>query len=184
MPWNLPNVLILVRIALIFPIVYLLFADHIANHAIYSLILFCIAALTDFVDGWMARRYQLITTFGKYADPIADKLLVLVTLFAFAALGEIAALWAWIIMAREVGIMLLRIYAGRQGIVISARWSGKIKTTTQIALVVGLFILLQWDLGLFGTIARGLLIFAAVASTILSGLEYLYKSRSLFKTAT
>lgn len=147
-----------------------------------ALILFVLAALTDALDGHIARKYNLITDFGKFLDPIADKLLVTAALLALMTVKTVYAWAAMIILIREFVITGMRLVAGGKGIVIAAGKLGKLKTVFQ---TVALTVLLaapvfpasaQKTVYIIGDVIMA----AAVALTIVSGVEYLYKNRSVF----
>ena len=184
MPLNLPNLFTLTRIALTPLFLLFLFSENIPHHVLISLVIFSIGALTDWIDGRLARSRGQITNFGKIVDPIADKLLVLSALFAFMILDQIQDLWIWVIVARELLVTGLRAFAATRNEIISASILGKWKTASQFALIIALFITYSWDLGSFGLAAKQILTFFTVAITLLSGFEYLYKSRSLFRATS
>ena len=149
---NLPNKLTLTRIILV-PIVFILMLElpwqwasgynafiNSVTGRVLVLILFVIAALTDFFDGRIARKYNLITNFGKFMDPLADKLLVLAVFLAFVPTGRLHAFLFFIILARELIITGLRQIAMEQGVVIAASVWGKWKTTFQMLAIIALMI--------------------------------------------
>jgi len=149
--------------------------------ALISLLVFIIAASTDALDGHIARKNNLVTDFGKFLDPIADKLLVTAALLALAA-ADVTYVWAtMIILIREFAITGLRLVAGTKGIVIAAGSLGKIKTVFQTA---ALSVLLAAPV-FSGTVADviyiigDVLMIIAVILTIVSGIEYLYKNRKV-----
>ena len=179
---NLPNKITVSRILLIpvFLLVYLLqpFSD-IANTWL-ALCLFVVAAATDALDGYLARRLNLISNFGKLIDPLADKILVCSVLVAFTATGAVPA-WATIlIIAREFYISGFRQLALEQNLVMAATSLGKAKTIFQIALI--LYILLPFDNLIFAPVTWALII-AAVVFTLWSGLDYTVKNLHVFRGA-
>lgn len=101
-----------------------------------ALVLFCMASFTDFVDGYIARKYNQITDFGKFIDPLADKLLVCAALLIFVDQGKMSGVLAFLILAREFMITSLRTVAMGKGKVMAAAWTGKVKTCVQIAAIV------------------------------------------------
>ena len=115
-----------------------------------ALILFCLASVTDFLDGYVARKYNQVTDFGKFVDPLADKLLVTAALVIFVERGLFAAWMVFVILAREFIITSLRNVAAAKGQVMAAAWSGKVKTCVQIA---GIIILFLYAIGMGDTIA-------------------------------
>lgn len=132
------NKITLARIALIpFFVYFALQGDPISD--VFALILFGIASATDFLDGYIARKYNQVTDFGKFVDPLADKLLVTAALVIFVERGLLAAWMVFIILAREFIITSLRNVAAAKGKVMAAAWSGKVKTCVQIGGIVVLF---------------------------------------------
>lgn len=105
-----------------------------------ALVLFCVASFTDFLDGYVARKYNQVTDFGKFVDPLADKLLVTAALLVFIEKGLFAAWMVFIILAREFIITSLRIVAANKGRVLAATWTGKVKTCVQIGGVILIFL--------------------------------------------
>jgi len=152
---------------------------------------FVIASLTDLADGKIARKYNLVTNFGKFADPLADKLLVCAALIALCALGKLGnpILGAWaafIIIAREFIVTGVRLVAAAEGKVIAAGMSGKIKTTIQmITIVYILFSEFIISIGLpvlISDILANVLVIASVVMTVYSGAEYIIQNKSLLDT--
>ena len=139
-----------------------------------AFILFVIASLTDFLDGQIARRCNLVTNFGKFMDPLADKLLVCSALILFTAEGALPAWYVIIIIAREFVISGFRLVASDAGIVIAASMWGKWKTTVQIILCIVL-ILPKLPL-LLGSAIVGLISLVAILLTIISLADYMYKN--------
>lgn len=111
---------------------------------VIALVLFCLASVTDFLDGYIARKYNQVTDFGKFVDPLADKLLVTAALVIFVERGLFAAWMVFIILAREFIITSLRNVAAAKGQVMAAAWSGKVKTCVQIAGIIILFFYAIW----------------------------------------
>ncbi|WNX84829.1 CDP-diacylglycerol--glycerol-3-phosphate 3-phosphatidyltransferase [Agathobaculum sp. NTUH-O15-33] len=107
-----------------------------ASMQIAALVLFCVASFTDFLDGYVARKYNQVTDFGKFVDPLADKLLVTAALLIFIEKGIFPAWMVFIILAREFIITSLRIVAANKGRVLAATWTGKVKTCVQIAGII------------------------------------------------
>jgi CDP-diacylglycerol---glycerol-3-phosphate 3-phosphatidyltransferase len=132
---------------------------------------FALVAFTDGLDGYIARRRQQVTTFGKLMDPLADKLLVIAALVALVSLDRLAAWVAMVIIARELAVTALRTIAADQGVVIAASWLGKVKTALQVAAIVALIV---WDPA---PLAVDLLVYAAVAMTVISGADYFFGLR-------
>lgn len=134
------NKITLVRIAMIpFFVVFALMDGW--QWQLAALVLFCAASFTDFLDGYIARKYNQVTDFGKFVDPLADKLLVTAALVIFVGQGLLASWMVFIILAREFIITSLRNVAAAKGQVMAAAWSGKVKTCVQIAGVILIFLL-------------------------------------------
>ncbi|UJA21792.1 CDP-diacylglycerol--glycerol-3-phosphate 3-phosphatidyltransferase [Thermoleophilia bacterium SCSIO 60948] len=170
---NLPNILTIGRIFLI-PVIVVLILGGWEWGDEAGAILFALAAATDGLDGYIARRNQDVTTFGKLMDPLADKLLIVAVLIALVSLDEVAAWVAMIIIARELAITGLRSLAAEQGIVIAASWMGKVKTSLQILAIL----LLIWLGG--DELWVELVVYAAVAATLISGADYFFDMRRVF----
>lgn len=175
--FNVPNLITLTRIALV-PVFVLALLSRIQYGEIWAALLFVIGAATDGVDGYVARRYNQITTVGKLMDPLADKLLVAAALIALVELGSLSTWVVLVILGREFAVTGLRALAAADGLVISASGWGKLKTTLQVIAIT--MVMLQnmqlYDplrdlLRLLGPWAIGV----AVAVTIWSGLDYLWR---------
>jgi len=175
-PLNLPNTLTLLRILAV-PVVVVALLDETPNGDTIAAIVFALAALTDGLDGWIARSRDAITTFGKLMDPIADKLLVTAALVSLVSLGRCPAWVAMVIIAREFAVTGLRGVAAEQGVVIQASWMGKVKTILQIAAVFGLIAADPSPLGV------DLLVYAAAAMTVISGVDYFFGFRRMLDEA-
>lgn len=175
---NLPNALTFLRVLLIPAIVFFLLAPQ-PGGPLIALVLFVIAALSDAIDGYIARRRQGETALGKIADPIADKLLVMAVLLVFVELQQISSVPVMILLAREFLVTGLRIVAGAQGVVVGALCSGKLKTVSQIALVLVLIGRLAFDAP--SDLLITVLLYLAVAISVISGTEYFYRCRTVFK---
>jgi CDP-diacylglycerol--glycerol-3-phosphate 3-phosphatidyltransferase len=184
---NLPNKLTLMRMILI-PIFTLLlvfnwpagavsvFGEPVATSWFVGVIIFIVACLTDFADGQIARRNHLVTNFGKFADPLADKLLVMTAFIFLAVRGSVPAWGVAIILWRELAVTGLRLLLAGTGEVMAAAWPGKIKTNAQMFAIIFL---------MFNNFGLGLridliLFYLAVFFTIYSGTEYFYKNRGVF----
>jgi CDP-diacylglycerol--glycerol-3-phosphate 3-phosphatidyltransferase len=136
-PLNVPNVLTLVRILLV-PVLVVALLQTTPHGSTVAAIVFALAAVTDGVDGWIARRSRSITTFGKVMDPIADKLLIAAALISLVSLNRLDAWVAMVIIAREFAVSGLRVAAGQQGAIIPANRLGKVKTVLQVGMVLAL----------------------------------------------
>lgn len=170
---NLPNKLTLLRVVLIPVFVVLLLLEGGQNYTlrIAALIVFCIASFTDFLDGQIARRNNLVTNFGKFMDPLADKLLVCSALICMIELGQLPSWYVIIVIAREFIISGFRLVAADNGIVIAASWWGKFKTTFQMLTVI----LLILNIPALHTVT---MIIAGIAFvlTLVSLLDYIAKN--------
>ena len=170
---NLPNKLTLLRVVLIPVFVVLLLLEGGQNDTlrIAALIVFCFASFTDFLDGQIARRNNLVTNFGKFMDPLADKLLVCSALICMIELGQRPSWYVITVIAREFIISGFRLVAADNGIVIAASWWGKFKTTFQMLTVI----LLILNIPALHTVT---LIIAGVAFvlTLVSLLDYIAKN--------
>ena len=110
------------------------------TNTIIALILFCVASFTDFLDGYVARKYNQVTDFGKFVDPLADKLLVTSALVLFVEQGAMAGWMVCVIIARELIITSLRVVAANKGRVLAATWTGKVKTCVQIGGIIAIYL--------------------------------------------
>ena len=181
---NTPNKLTLLRIVLI-P-VFVVFALLRAQWAQYvALLIYILACITDMLDGRIARARNLVTNFGKFADPIADKLLVMSALVVLVASGRMPA-WVCIVMlAREFIISGLRLVAAGNGRVIAAGKLGKLKTVFQMSATIALMLLVPVTgkalLGRFGVVLANVLMYIATVLTIVSGAEYILNNRDCIR---
>ena len=170
---NLPNKLTLLRVVLIPVFVVLLLLEGGQNYTlrIAALIVFCAASFTDFLDGQIARRNHLVTNFGKFMDPLADKLLVCSALICMIELGQLPSWYVITVIAREFIISGFRLVAADNGIVIAASWWGKFKTTFQMLTVI----LLILNIPALHTVT---MIIAGIAFvlTLVSLLDYIAKN--------
>lgn len=170
---NTPNKLTLMR-TLMVPIFVLCMYMDFNNSRIVATIIFAIASFTDFLDGYLARRDNLVTNFGKFADPLADKILVCSAMIMLVSSGEMPALGVIIIIAREFTITGFRIIAASENITIAASPLGKFKTVTQlisnILLLTGIESLRPIGMGIF---------YLAVVFTVISGADYLIKNKKV-----
>ena len=144
---NIPNALTLLRIVLAFFVLFFLTASQSQKAVYYGLILFLTAAFTDYLDGALARKKGLVNHFGQIMDPVADKLLIILTLSAFCYLRVVQGWMVGLIMLRELVITALRIQALTRGSVIAAKDAGKIKTFSQMGAIMILFFVLIYTTG-------------------------------------
>lgn len=175
---NLPNKITIFRVCMI-P-VFLLFylVDAIPYHNIAALAVFIIACLSDAADGHIARKYHLITNFGKFMDPLADKLLVCTALLCFLDNGTIPLLVVIVIIAREFVISGFRLVASDSGLVLAASYWGKFKTASQMVMCI--LLILHFDFAWFSVLEM-VFIWLSFALTIISLLDYLIKNRSVIR---
>lgn len=171
---NLPNKLTLLRIIAIPVFIVVLMMGH----RYIATIIFIAAALTDMLDGHIARKYNLVTNFGKLMDPLADKLLVMAALVCLVELGNVAGWMVIVILAREFAVTGLRQVAAAEGIVIAAGITGKIKTITQM-IAIPLLLLDNWPCRYIGIPLDEIFLWIAVVMTIISGIEYIVKNKQL-----
>jgi CDP-diacylglycerol---glycerol-3-phosphate 3-phosphatidyltransferase len=169
-PLNLPNLLTLLRILAV-PVIVVALLGETPNGDALAAGVFALAALTDGLDGYIARRRRDVTTFGKLMDPLADKVLIIAALVSLVSLGRLAAWVAMVIIARELAVTGLRAVAAEQGVVIAASWLGKLKTALQISAV---FALIIWNPS---PLAVDVLVYVAVAATAISGADYFFGLR-------
>lgn len=175
---NLPNKLTLFRIFLI-PVFIIVMMINIPNKFLIACMIFIIASVTDAMDGHIARKYNLITDFGKFMDPLADKLLVISALTTMIEFDLVAAWMVIIIVARELTVSILRAIAAADGKVIAASSGGKLKTISQMIAIVVL--LLAAETGNVLLLDTGkIIILIATLLTLYSGWEYIYINRNLF----
>jgi CDP-diacylglycerol--glycerol-3-phosphate 3-phosphatidyltransferase len=181
--WNLPNILTLMRIAAI-PLLAVLLISPSKCAGFWAAALFAIASITDWLDGYLARRMGIVTIFGKFLDPIADKLIVMAALIMLLPFNRVPAWMALVIIGREIIITGLRGIASTEGIVIAASDLGKFKTIFQIVAILGL--LLHYDYHWFFSINHPYLyvnmhnvgmfyLWIATVITIWSGVDYMVR---------
>lgn len=176
---NLPNKLTLFRVVLIPFFVFFLLAPYFEGYGNYiAVAIFIVASITDFLDGKIARKYNLVTNFGKFMDPLADKLLVCSALICLIQLELIPAWVVIIIIAREFIISGFRLVASDNGVVIAASYWGKFKTVFQMLTVIVL--ILNIPNKVF-TILGTVLIYVSLALTVISLIDYIAKNKDVLK---
>ena len=173
---NLPNKLTTFRVVLIPFFIFFLMTELIHYSKWIALAIFCIASLTDFFDGYLARKWNMVTNFGKFMDPLADKLLVCSAIIAFTAMDRMPAWIVIIIVAREFIISGFRLIAAEKGVVIAASYWGKFKTASQMFMII-LFIINIDALFIPGQV----LMYIALALTVISLLDYIIKNKDVMK---
>ena len=166
---NLPNKLTLLRIILI-PVFMVVLYWGFPGATWVALAIFIIASLTDMLDGKIARKYNLVTDFGKFADPLADKMLVTAAMLWFVEIGQMPAWMLLIVICREFAVSGLRMIASDKGRVIAAGWSGKVKTASTMVCIC-LMLLLPRFVEL-----SAICVAVIVLTTIWSGVEYFMKN--------
>ena len=170
---NLPNKLTILRVILIpFFVVFMLFDITGAADKWIALVIFCVASLTDMLDGKIARKYNLVTNFGKFMDPLADKLLVCTALICLTSMNRLNVIVVLVIIAREFIISGFRLVASDNGIVIAASYWGKFKTVSQMALIIVLIM----DLGGVWNVVGTVLTWVALLLTVVSLIDYIAKN--------
>ena len=170
---NLPNKLTIIRILMV-PVFVLFLLTELGGrfNNLITLVLFVTASLTDLLDGYLARKNNLVTNFGKFMDPPADKLLVCSALICFVATKQLPAWMVIVIIAREFIISGFRLIASDEGVVIAASYWGKVKTTVQIIMIIALIIEFPYAL---------IIAWIAVILTVVSLVDYIVKNIQVIK---
>ncbi len=176
---NLPNKITLFRVVLVPVFVVLMIWGEgvVPYNNIVSCVVFCIACISDFFDGYLARKWNLVSNFGKFMDPLADKLLVGAALIIFVELGYMPAWSVVIIISREFIVSGVRLIAADNGKVIAANMLGKLKTNAQMFMAI--FMILNINNPVF-KIITSVLFWASIILTVVSMIEYTYSNRKLF----
>lgn len=181
---NTPNKLTVVRIALVPFFLFSLLAAFIPHHYLIAAALFAIASITDAVDGKMARKNNEVTNFGKFLDPLADKILVMAAFVGFVEQGLISSWFVVIMLAREFLVTSLRLVASNSGEVIAANMWGKAKTVSQIVVILVILLIeevhtLGWFMpyGLFWPVVIFILMTVTTLLTVISGVNYVWQNR-------
>ena len=179
MNMNLPNKLTVLRVILIPFFVFFMLAPYFEGYGNYIAVgIFIIASITDFLDGYIARKNNLVTNFGKFMDPLADKLLVCSALICLIETGQLASWIVIIIISREFIISGFRLVASDNGVVIAASYWGKFKTVSQMFMVIILILNIQWlPLQIIGEILK----YVALALTVISLVDYVIKNKDVLK---
>lgn len=176
---NLANKITLIRVLMIPLFMIILFFDSKVNNYLATLI-FVIASATDGLDGYIARSRNQVTTFGKFVDPLADKLLVSTALISLIQLGKVPAWIVVIVIAREFTITGFRIIAASEGITIAASPLGKIKTITQL-IAITVLLIDDFPFSLVNFPFDIIMLYISLIFTVLSGIDYIYKNRQVLK---
>lgn len=178
---NLPNKITVFRVILI-PIFTVVFLLELPWSNVTALVIFCVACLSDFFDGYLARKNNLVTDFGKLMDPLADKILVCIALICFVQLRDNFPCWcAIVIISREFIVTGFRLLAVEKGTVIQAGFSGKVKTVVQMFLCIFYIWDLQYE---WFHITENVLMYIATALTVYSLIEYLIQNRNIILKAS
>ena len=172
---NLPNKLTLLRIILI-PVFMVVLYLGFPSATWVALAIFIIASLTDLLDGKIARKYNLVTDFGKFADPLADKMLVTAAMLWFVENGQMEAWMLLLVICREFAVSGLRMIASDKGRVIAAGWSGKVKTASTMVCIVVMFLPIP---AILNTICGWII----TLTTLYSGVEYFMKNKDVIQSA-
>ena len=168
---NLPNKLTIFRVILVIPFVALM----LNGYDLWAVAVFIIASLTDLLDGKIARKYNLITDFGKFMDPLADKLLVCAAMICLVEMGRLPAWMVIVIISREFIISGFRLVASDNGVVIAASYWGKFKTTFQMLMIIVLILNLGGEFDMIGLV----LTWIALILTVVSLIDYLVKNKQV-----
>jgi CDP-diacylglycerol--glycerol-3-phosphate 3-phosphatidyltransferase len=177
---NLPNKLTIFRVILIPFFIFFLLAPYFDGYGNYiAVAIFIIASFTDFLDGKIARKYNLVTDFGKFMDPLADKMLVCSAMICLVESGQLPAWIVIIIISREFIISGFRLVASDNGVVIAASYWGKFKTTFQMLMTIVLMLDIQMP---FFQILGTVLTYVALALTVISLIDYLAKNMGVLKS--
>lgn len=172
---NLPNKLTLLRIVLILPFLLVLYLD-IPGASYIALAIFIAASLTDLLDGKIARSRNLVTDFGKFADPLADKMLVMAAMVWFVEIGQMPGWALLVVLVREFAVSGLRMVASDKGRVIAAGWSGKVKTASTMVCIVIMFLPIP-------PILNTICVWVITLTTLYSGVEYFVQNRDIIASA-
>lgn len=169
---NLPNKLTIFRMIMIVPFVFVMLTDVCGPASKWiALAIFVIASLTDLLDGYIARKYNLVTNFGKFMDPLADKLLVCAAMICLVEMGKIPSWIVIIIISREFIISGFRLIASDNGVVIAASYWGKLKTVFQMIMII----LMIADIAVINVVTQ-MVMWIALVLTVISLIDYLKKN--------
>ena len=188
---NSPNKLTLMRIILVPFFVAALLINTIPYHYIISLVLFAVASITDMLDGKIARKYNMVTDFGKFADPLADKILVISAFTCFVELDVVSSVFVIIVLFREFTVTSIRLVAAENGKVVAANMWGKAKTVSQmIAIIVVLLYGVVTDITqlseqvvFISTIVQQIILWISALLTVISGVIYIKDNFGFIKNA-
>lgn len=175
---NLPNKITMLRVCMIPIFLVFMLVPAISGGRYIAAAIFIVAALSDLLDGYLARKHNLVTNFGKFMDPLADKLLVSSALICLVELRQLPAWIVIVIIAREFIISGFRLIASDNGVVIAASWWGKIKTVVQMVMSIMLIINLDYSLI---NILEQIAVYLAAILTIISLIDYMIKNKNVLK---
>ena len=175
---NLPNKITIFRVCMIPFFVFFMLTEAVPASEYIAAAIFILAALSDALDGYLARKHHLVTNFGKFMDPLADKLLVCSALICFAGLQLVPAWIIIVIISREFIISGFRLVASDNGVVIAASYWGKFKTVFQMIMCV--LLILNLD-AMFWNVLEQIFIWISLALTVISLADYMYKNRGVLK---
>lgn len=168
---NTANKLTMLRVLLI-PVFLVVLYLQFPFHMFYALVVFILASVTDFVDGYIARHYDQTTDFGKFMDPLADKMLVMAAMLWFVEMGRMPAWALLIVVVREFSVTGLRLIAVERGRVIAAAWSGKIKTASTMVCICLMLMVRR-------PVLDGVCVALILVTTVYSGIEYFVKNKDV-----
>ncbi|HIT24880.1 MAG TPA: CDP-diacylglycerol--glycerol-3-phosphate 3-phosphatidyltransferase [Candidatus Enterenecus avicola] len=173
MQWNTANKLTMLRVILI-PVYLVVWYLNLETSAYWALGVFVVASVTDFLDGYVARHYNQVTTFGKFMDPLADKILVITAMIWFVSVGMLPVWALVIVVAREFAVSGLRLIAVDNGRVIAAAWSGKVKTFSTMVCLCLMHLPIP-------EVLVQVCVWVIVLTTVYSGIEYFWKNKDVMK---
>lgn len=168
---NTANKLTLMRVLLI-PVFLIVLYLSFPFHMLIALAIFVLASVTDFLDGYIARHYNQVTDFGKFMDPLADKVLVMAAMCWFVAVARMPAWALVIVLFREFAVTALRLIAVEGGKVIAAAWSGKVKTASTMVCIILMLLVHSWLLDI-------ICVAVILVTTVYSGIEYFLKNKGV-----
>ena len=176
---NIANKLTVVRVALVPFFVFFMLTDFWAHNRWVAFGIFVLATITDKLDGTIAKKYDMITEFGKFMDPIADKLLVSSALICLTAMGEIPSWYTIIVIAREFAISGIRLVAADNGVAIAATWWGKLKTIAQMVMII----VMLMKLPVFAVLSQ-ILLYVSLILTLVSFVDYIIRNKHVLNMNT
>lgn len=176
---NLANRLTILRILMI-PIFMFVALSNMVNSHVWATAIFVIASLTDFLDGYIARNYNMVTKLGKFMDPLADKLLVTAALVCLVQMGQLSSWVVVVILSREFIVSIFRAVAASEGIVIAASMWGKLKTNSQMIGIV-LLLLHNYPFNMWNIPMDQIFVWIMTILTIISGVDYIVKNKQVLQ---